>query len=265
MSMRHVGPRASAAQRRARRRSEELAGRLGSGLREARQGSRRLQREASAEAGISQPRFSELERGLGASGSLAAWTAAAEALGYQQVAFLEHVPGAALPRDYEHLKRQQLVVRVPIGGGCQPMPESPIDPSAIRSRSIDIYLTRTSRREAAVVEIWDWFTDVGAAMRGLDGKIAAVQRSLALDEGGRDAPRSIGGLWVVRGTRPNRQLVRELGDLFATKFRGNSRAGLACLASSAAAMPALPGFLWTDVGGNRLMEARLGRGGPLNP
>ena len=94
MPTRQGGSRPTAAQRRAHARSVALAGQLGAARREARRASGRLQREASVEAGVSQPRFSELERGLGASASLATWTAAAEALGEQLVAFLEHVSGA---------------------------------------------------------------------------------------------------------------------------------------------------------------------------
>jgi hypothetical protein len=208
------------------------------------------------EAGISQPRYSELERGLGASAPLATWSAAAEALGEQLVAFLEHVPGAALPRDYEHLKRQQLVVRAAIKGGWQPMPESPIDPSAVRSRSIDVFLTRADRHEAAAVEIWDWFNDVGAAMRGLDNKIAAIRRTLAPDADGDIGAWRVGGLWVVRGTHRNRGLVRELRDVFESKFSGSAAGWLAALEDPATAMPSSSGLLWTDVKGTRLIAGR---------
>jgi hypothetical protein len=147
-------------------------------------------------------------------------------------------------------------------GGSEPMPESPIDPIALRSRSIDVFLTRAALREAVAVEVWDWFDDVGAAMRGLDGKMAAIRLNLGPEADHRDAPWSIGGLWVVRGTRRNRQLVRELQDLFAAKFRGSPRGWLSALTGPDAAMPAEPGFPWTDVGGTRLMEMRLGRVGP---
>jgi len=242
-----------------------LAGRLGAALREARRASGRLQREASVEAGVSQPRFSELERGLGASASLATWTAAAEALGEQLVAFLEHVSGGSLPRDYEHLKRQQLVVSAAMRGGWEPTPESPIDPNALRSRSIDVFLARRYRREAAAVEIWDWFNDVGAAMRGLDDKVAAVRRGLGPDADGDNEAWRVRGLWVVRGTRRNRELVRELHDLVASKFAGSAIAWLAALEDPAAAMPASTGLLWTDVKGTRLIAGRLGRDGGPSP
>jgi hypothetical protein len=226
------------------------------GLREARLASGRLQGEASLEAGISQPRYSELERGLGASASLATWTAAAEAVDEQLVAFLERVPGATRPRDYEHLKRQQLVVGAATRGGWRPIPESPVDTNAIRSRSIDVFLTRAHLHEAAVVEIWDWFNDVGAAMRGLDDKISAIRRGLGNEDPVSEWP--VGGLWVVRGTRRNHDLTRELRDVFASKFAASATGWLAALEDPAIAMPASSGFLWTDVKGTRLIAGRRG-------
>jgi transcriptional regulator with XRE-family HTH domain len=256
MATRQEGSRSTATQRRAQLRSKALAGRLGAGLREARLASGRRQREVSVEAGLSQPRYSELERGLGASASLATWTSAAEAVGEELVAFLEHVPGAARPRDYEHLKRQVLIVRTAIRGGWQPKPESPIHAMSMRSRSVDVFLTRDNRHEVAAVEIWDWFNDVGDAMRGFDGKIAAIRRGVEADRG--DSWR-VSGLWVVRGTRRNRDLVGELRELFASKFPGSAGAWLVALENPATPMPLLPGLVWTDVRGARLIPARWSR------
>jgi hypothetical protein len=75
------------------------------------------------------------------------------------------VPGAERPRDYEHLKRQQLVIETARSGGWIAQPELLLDPDAARSRSVDVAMLRPSRREAAVVEVWDFFGDVGAAKR----------------------------------------------------------------------------------------------------
>jgi transcriptional regulator with XRE-family HTH domain len=251
--------RTTQSQRRGQMRSQELAGRLGRGLREARIAAGRLQRQVAAEAGISQTRCSDLERGRGAGATIETWALAAEAVGQQFVAFLEHAPGAARPRDYEHIKRQQLVVGIAVKGGWRPMPEHLIDADALRSRSIDVFLTRALQSEAVVVEIWDWFSDVGDAMRGLDGKMAAVTRMLVER---RDGPWRVGGLWVVRGTKRNRMLVGEVQDLFAAKFGGSPRSWLAALGRAATPMPALPGLVWTDVSVTRLTEVRLGRVGP---
>jgi len=248
--------RATQSQRRGQARSAELADRLGRGLREARVSAGRLQRQVAAEAGISQPRCSDLERGLGAGATLETWALAAEAVGRQLVAFLERVPGAARPRDYEHIKRQQLIVGIAVRGGWHPMPEHPLDGDSLRSRSIDIFLTRADRREAMVVEIWDWFADVGDAMRGLDDEIAAIRRTLAPGADGDIEAWRVGGLWVVRGTHRNRGLVRELRDVFESKFSGSAAGWLAALEDPATTMPSSSGFLWTDVKGTRLIAGR---------
>src|SRR6266540_3655980 len=147
MPTRQGRARATKSQRQGQMRSKELADRLGRGLREARVVARRLQRQVAAEAGISQPRCSDLERGLGAGATIETWALAAGAVGQRLVAFLETVPGAARPRDYEHIKRQQLIIGVAAGGGWRPMPEHPVDALALRSRSIDVFLTRAHSHE----------------------------------------------------------------------------------------------------------------------
>lgn len=64
------------------------------------------------------------------------------------------------------------------------------------------------------------------------------------------------GLLIVRGTRRNRQLVRELGAVFGARFPGRSAEWLACLRDPAVAMPDDDGFLWSDKAG-RLHASRL--------
>jgi hypothetical protein len=61
-------------------------------------------------------------------------------------------------------------------GGWQAMPERPIDPSASRSRSVDVLLERVVAREIAVVEIADLITDAGATFRGHADKVNALRR-----------------------------------------------------------------------------------------
>ena len=136
------------------------------------------------------------------------------------------------------------------------MPEHPVDALALRSRSIDVFLTRAHSHEAVVVEIWDWFNDVGAAMRGLDDKVSAIRRALGTQSHDSLEAWGAGGIWLVRGTRRNRELVREFQDLFESKFAGSSIAWLAALEDPAAAMPTSAGLLWTDVKGTRLIAGR---------
>jgi transcriptional regulator with XRE-family HTH domain len=230
----------------------EISRRLGVALREARLASGRLQREVAADAGISQTRCSDLERGRGAGATIATWALAAEAVGEQLVVFLERVPGAERPRDYEHLRRQQLVIRTARDGGWKALPEMPIDTGTFRSRSVDVLLARETRREAVVVEVWDWFADLGAAIRDVNAKQAAAARLF-------DGAMRIQGLWIVRGTHRNRILVREFRDLLEASFPGSPSAWLRALADPGAPMPPGRALLWTDAEASRLIAPHRGR------
>ena len=137
--------------------------------------------------------------------------ACAAALNVQLAAFVEAMPGADLPRDIEHLRRQNLVVATAQAGGWTAIPEATLDEGRW-SRSIDVLLSRAARREAAVVEIWDLLLDGGEAMRGLAAKVQALRAQL-------DPAWRVQGLLLVRGTHRNRALVRELHDLFARPIR----------------------------------------------
>ena len=233
-----------------RRRSDYLAQRIGIGLRESRISIRLTQAQAADRAGVSQGYWSVLERGGGGVASLETLAACAAAVDTQLAAFLEAVPGADLPRDMEHLRRQQHLVALARGGGWIARPERPIDPVARRSRSIDVELERTSRREIAVVEVVDLLTDEGDAMRGLADKVAVVRHEAG-------AGWSASGLLVLRSTSRNRGLVQEFANLFATRFPASSAAWLAALGDQAGAMPSADGMAWSSVSGDRLFAARL--------
>jgi hypothetical protein len=201
-----------------------------------------------------------MERGLGQAASLETWASVAAAVDLQLVAFLEDVPGADRPRDYEHLKRQQLVIETATAGGWRAAPELPIDPALTRSRAVDVYLERPIRHEAVVVEIWDFFDDVGAAIRGLDGKVTVMARRHTVAEASAGGPKwRVRGLFVVRGTRRNRALVREFAAIFRTRFPGSSDAWMAALTDADRPLPSADALVWTDVAGARLMAARLRR------
>jgi transcriptional regulator with XRE-family HTH domain len=215
------------------------------------------QHELAARSEISQARVSEIERGEGWATSLMTLACLAAAVGEQLVVFLEHAPGADRPRDIEHLRRQSAVVEIGRTGGWSALPEFAIDPAAPRSRSIDVALVRRATREAVVVEVWDWFDDVGAGLRGLDAKSGALATRLRSQQNGRDAWR-VRGLYVVRGTRRNRRLVDELRPLFAARFPGSALAWLGALTDTGRTMPAADGLLWSDRNG-ALTASRLGR------
>jgi transcriptional regulator with XRE-family HTH domain len=246
---RRVTPRVAAG----RRRSETIAVRLGVALREARTSAGLTQGEVAARSGMSQAAISALERGLGAPVSIEHWALAAAAVDEQLAAFIERAPGAHRPRDFEHLRRQRLVIDFARPGRWAARIEEPLDQDRRRSRSVDVVLSRPTERDVVVVEVWDWFDDVGAALRSLDGKVAEVVRqSRARDPGWRAS-----ALWVVRGTRRNHALVHEFAPIFRIRFPGDSRAWLAALGDPAAPMPEDPGLLWTDREARRLVRSRL--------
>ncbi len=232
-----------------RRRAIQVAARLGVGLRDARLHTGRTQRECAASARLSQARWSNLERGLGASAPLATWAIAAAAVGEELVGFLDRAPGADLPRDIEHLRRQSAIVERASAGGWAVAPEMPVI-AGPTGRVIDALITRAGSREAAVFEVWDLLLDVGQALRSFDEKVAAVRRKLP--------GWTVAGAWVIRGTRRNRALVVELGPLFRARFPAVGSAWLRALGDPTCAMPRDPGLLWTDAAGAHLSVARRG-------
>ncbi len=227
--------------------------------------SRKTQAQLAGEVGVSQGLISALERGHGTTTSIETWACVAAVLGEQLVGFLERAPGADLPRDIEHLRRQSALVELAAQGGWAALPELAIDPGPWRSRAIDVVLVRSHVREAAGVEIWDWLDDVGAAFRALDAKTALLARRLEVEAstgnlGPSDAnPWRVRGLFVVRDTRRNRALLTQLRPLFAARFRGLSVQWLGALSHPTAPMPDEDGLLWSVSAGTGLRPSRLGR------
>jgi transcriptional regulator with XRE-family HTH domain len=233
---------------RGRERSAYLARRIGTALRDARRRAGLAQWQMGAMAGISQSFVSRIERGRGSTASLETLAACAAAVGHQLAAFVELAPGADPPRDVEHVRRQDLVVRLAGEGGWTARPEHPIDPDAARSRSIDVLLQRPVAREAAVLEIVDLLTDVGAEMRELADKVAAIRRELGDSW-------TVRGLLVLRATRGNRRVVGAAPALFDARFSASGRSWMTALRSDAR-LPAADGLLWTSVRGDRIFPAR---------
>ena len=235
-----------------RARARYLAKRIGTGLHESRLGSRLTQEDASGRAGISQTSWSRIERGMTTVASFETLASCAAAVGTQLASFIEARAGSDLPRDIEHLRRQELVIATAGGGGWSARPELGIDPDAWRSRSIDVYLSRFADREIAVVEIVDLLADAGADLRGLTDKVAAVRRASPADS-------RVRGLFVLRATKRNRAVVAELAGLFGARFPASSRAWLDALTSPTNAMPDSDGLLWSSVSGSELKVVRLPR------
>ncbi len=233
-----------------RARAAYVATRLGQGLKDARIAAGLLQRQVARRSGVSQPEIAKLEGGHGFDTGLDTWATCAAAVGLQLAAFFEAAPGAQLPRDIEHLKRQNLVIATAAAGGWRAEPEAALSGDGPRPRSIDVLLTRASRQEAAVIEVWDLVLDGGQVMRGLEAKVLATRRRLGPGW-------SVHGLLVVRGTQRNRRLIGGLAALFAARYPASSHAWLAALQGAGTPIPDAAGLVWTDVRGERLLASRL--------
>ena len=188
------------------------------------------------------PYFSRLERGREPAPALETLCACAAALDVQLAAFVEAMPGANLPRDIEHLRRQNLVVATAQAGGWTAIPEATLDEGRW-SRSIDVLLSapRAARRPSSRSG-----TCCSTAARRCAASTSKVQ---ALRERLGPAWR-VQGLLVVRGTHRNRALVRELRDLFAARpTRRRRRAWLTALTDRRHAdAERRPASRWTSVG-----------------
>ena len=160
---------------------------------------------------------SHLERGQGARRRSRRGRWSPPRSGEQLVGFLEHAPGANVAAGHRAPAAAERADRdSPRPGGWRALPELRLDQDARWSRSIDVALVRRPTGDAVVVEIWNWFEDVGGALRGLDGKVAALRDHLD-----PSVEWTIRGLFIVRDTRRNRQLMAELGPMFAARFPGN--------------------------------------------
>jgi transcriptional regulator with XRE-family HTH domain len=217
------------------------------------------QRQAAEIAGISPSAWSYLEIKRAGRTTLATWNRAAVALGSGLKAYLAELSAADLPRDLVHLRHQELVIRTAKTGGWRALPEEPIDRDVGKSRSADVLLQRPL--EYALIDVWDWFDDVGAPARQWRRRLDAVERYAIARMVGDDPLPRVGGIWVVRATQRNRQLLRDHRNFFVALFPGSGAAWLAALTSRTAPMPAESALLWVTVKGDRLYPAHLGQAG----
>ena len=162
-------------------------------------------------------------------------------------AYLERATGADAPRDAVHLRHQELPARTAASGGWQSQPEAGLGGAGVAD------LVAARRDEVALIEVWNWFADVGDAFRSWDRKLERLQA-------GTDG--RVSGGWVVRATRNNRQLIAAHRTVFCARFPGSGTSWLTALTDPRGAMPAIPALLWVTVGGERLFAARLGSSRP---
>ncbi len=246
----------------AERHAKQVAARLGKALRDGRLAVRLTQSQAATRAGIAQSTWSRLENDADPCFTLATWDRAAFAVGASIEAYLRGASAADLPRDSIHLRNQELIIRSAVPGGWRPLPEELIDREARTSRAADVLLHRRRHlqpAEYALMEVIDWFDDVGAPIRDWGRRLAAVERyAIARMVGDEPLPQA-SGCWVVRATQRNRRLIREHANFFRGRFAGSGREWLSALTDPGTHIPTEPALIWVSVGGDRLFSARLGR------
>jgi transcriptional regulator with XRE-family HTH domain len=209
--------------------------------------------------GISQPRVSEMERGLGAGAPLGTWISAGIAVGRPlAISMSRSIDGE--PADSGHLAAQETVLRNARTHGR-------FGTFELRTRSssnslyIDVGLRDVPRRTMGVIEIWNRFDDLGAGERNFKRKLAETAE-MAVVAGGDGEAFHVTGCWVLRATAANRTLVARYPTIFGGAFRGSSRAWVKAL-TEGAPMPLEPGLVWIDLAGKTFSEVRLRTGDAL--
>jgi transcriptional regulator with XRE-family HTH domain len=217
------------------------------------------QAAAARLAGLSASTWSWLEIGRDGRVTIATLNRAAMAVGSTLQAYVKEASAAASPRDAVHLRNQELVITTARNGGWRSLPEEFIDREARTSRVADVLLMRGAPGHAtcyALVEIWDWLVDVGAAVRDWNRRLDAVERYAIAHMAGEDQLPRVGGFWVLRATNRNRQLLNSHRGFFGSRFPGSARAWHASLTSPAAPMPSQGALLWVSVKGDQIYPSK---------
>ena len=224
------------------RATDEVVRRLGATIRSARVRRRLTQDALARRIGISQSEMSRIELGHGHGVRIEIWLALAPELGLQPRFELAR-DWRESPADAGHLAIQELLLRLARLSGCPPTFELPIRPDD-PGRSIDVFVRDDSRRRLLVEEAWNSFGDIGAGARSFDRKLAAA-RDLAIAIGG-ERPYTVGGVWIVRATKRNRELVARYQEVFAARFPGSSSGWVGTL-KARLPPPDEPGLVWCNV------------------
>ena len=210
------------------------------------------QAELGRRVGLSQPRISAIERGLGLGLPLELWVGLGIALDQPIAVSFSRPTRAEDLTDAGHLDVQEYMLEIGRRNrrrGSFEQATRPFDPS----RSVDVQQIDTIHDCLIALEAWNRMSDFGAAARSSDRKVAELERQ------GRSARVAL--CWVVRDSHANRALVRRYPEVIAARFTGSSTAWVEAL-ERGARPPDEPGIVWYDASRRRLRPMRLRRTRP---
>jgi transcriptional regulator with XRE-family HTH domain len=231
--------------------ADEIVRKMASAIRSARKRRGMTQTRLAVLVGISQSEVSRIELERGRAVPIPTWLALADAVGLRARFDLvrdsqEH------PADAGHLAIQELLLRLARTTGSTGTFELPIRPND-PARSIDVLIRDDRRRRLIVAEAWSTFGDIGAGARSFDRKLATT-RDLAVAIG-NGKPHDVHGVWVLRATTRNRELVGRYPEVFAGRFPGSSTRWVRALVDGEGP-PAEPGLVWSDLRATRIFAWR---------
>jgi transcriptional regulator with XRE-family HTH domain len=235
----------------AERRAMERRARIAGEIRVMRRRRQWTQRALADRAGVDRFVVTRLERGIGRI-DLELLERIAIAMGVSlAVAFGRDPQGDVA--EAGHLAMQNLVLQLSRVSALSVQFELPTR-TGTPGRSADVFAGSDRRRQAAAIECWNTFGDIGAAVRSGHRKVADLEQA-AVGRWGEEARVAL--VWVVRDTARNHDLVRRYPEVFAAAFPGSSRAWVEAL-TTGAPMPAEPGLVWCDLARGRLHAWRRG-------
>jgi len=235
------------------RAADAILAELGRAVAAARRRRGLTQAQLAAMVGTSRSTVSRIEIGRARGVPLELWLRIAYALGLP-ARFELGRDRLEEPADVGHLGIQELVLALGRGAGYGGSFELPV-PSSAPSRFVDAFLRSDTSRRLIVAEAHNLIGNVGAEVRSFERKLA-LSRDLAVVLGEDGSPYGVHGVWVVRSTRRNRELLARYPTLFATRFPGPSRAWVRAL-TTGSVPPTEPGLVWCDRDATRLFEWRV--------
>jgi transcriptional regulator with XRE-family HTH domain len=229
------------------REAAAIAATLGGLARSARRARGWTVRALARQIGVSAARLSEIERGLGARAPLESWISIGVALERPlAVAFSRPLASPIGARDAGHLQIQEHILRLARSTGRHgtfELPTRPDDPS----RSSDVGIRDPLHKARVLIECWNTFGDLGAAIRSTRRKEHEAAATWPEDR--------IATVWVVRVTAANRALLARFPHIVDAAFPGSSRAWVRTL-TAGGLPPSEPGIVWFDPATSRLVERR---------